>query len=287
MQIGIPGKPSQLIAKRCPRVKTVLGLGHFRLFWWVLVSCPARIGHLEILRVSTCDPSYRKRHGLTRHVILPCSPLCFLSPLVSNTHRAESPGEDTSMDPAMPLATCLSMILSVAFSKSTVVSHLSSSISPASFHAPIERKQYSPSIITILCHGHILVPLGSGSLTAWSNEGAMTGSTVESECDREGARGTRRAFTNPRYPSGSNVQCAPRLSFANWGSGKAASCARVRCHPSSPTTIASVRSADSTLNPRIALAWSTMSLARVDFPEAGMPAIPIMRRVWGDALGLD
>ena len=102
------------------------------------------------------------------------------------------------MVPETPLATCLSTILCVAFSKSTVISHLSSNISPASFHGPIERKQYSPSIITILCRGYILVPVGSGSLIAWSNEGAMIGSTTEFEDDREGARGTRRLFTNSR-----------------------------------------------------------------------------------------
>ena len=117
----------------------------------------------------------------------------------------------------------------------------------------------------------------------------MIGSTTdEPEYDREGGRGTRRFFTNSRYRSGSNVQCAPRLSLASSGSGKAASWARVRCHPSNPTTMASVRPADSmSAVSRMALVWPTMSLARVDFPEAGIPAMPIMRRVWGGVLDLD
>ena len=122
----------------------------------------------------------------------------------------------------------------------------------------------------------------------------MIGSTTdEPEYDREGGRGTRRFFTNSRYRSGSNVQCAPRLSLASSGSGRAASWARVRCHPSNPTTIAaSVRPADPSMSSaavsrRMALVWSTMSLARVDLPEAGIPAMPIMRRVWGGVLDLD
>jgi len=66
----------------------------------------------------------------------------------------------------------------------------------------------------------------------------------------------------------------------------------VRCHPSSPTTIASVRSAAADTDSRsvvlrMVLAWSTMSLERVDLPEPGIPAMPIMRRVWGDRLDFD
>ena len=68
----------------------------------------------------------------------------------------------------------------------------------------------------------------------------------------------------------------------------------MRCHPSSPTTIAAsaVRSVDvdddsRSVVLRMVLVWSTMTLARVDLPEPGMPAIPITRRVVGGILDFD